>query len=46
MNDAEVGNFLRAAHARLDFVRGQTRITVNDVTWVVGFVQGAPYRTG
>ena len=44
MNDAEAATFLHAAHARLDFMRSQAQITVNDVTWVVGFVQGAPYR--
>jgi len=44
MPDEEVRTFLHAAHARLDFQRWHAQIWVDDVAWVVGFVQGAPYR--
>ena len=44
MNDADAEAFVRAAQARLDFQRSQAQIRVNDVTWVVGFARGAPYR--
>jgi len=44
MNDAEAGTFLRAAHARLDLAKSKAEIDVDNVRWVVGFVQGAPYR--
>lgn len=44
MTDADAEAFIRAAQARLDFQRQHTQICINDVTWVVGFVQGAPYR--
>jgi hypothetical protein len=44
MNDADAEAFVRAAQARLDFQRSRAQIRVNDVTWVVGFVRGAPYR--
>lgn len=43
MQDAEARTFLLAAQARLEFRRWHTQIRVDDVTWVVGFVQGAPY---
>jgi hypothetical protein len=45
MNDADAEAFVRAAQARLDFHRSQAQIRVNDVTWIVGFVRGAPYRS-
>jgi len=44
MSDEEVRTFLRAAQAKLEFQRWHAQIRVGDVTWVVGFVQGAPYR--
>jgi hypothetical protein len=44
MQDDEVRSFIRAAQARLSFQRRYARIKVNNVTWVVGFAQGAPYR--
>jgi len=43
MSDAEALTFVRAAQARLDFQRSQAQIRVDDVTWVFGFVRGAPY---
>jgi hypothetical protein len=46
MSDAEAEMFLRAAQARLDFQRSQAEIRVDDVTWIVGFVRGAPCRVG
>lgn len=44
MQEEEARRFLTAAQARLEFQRGQAKILVDDTTWVVGFVQGAPYR--
>ena len=44
MSDADAEAFIRAAQARLDFQRQHIQICVDDITWVVGFVQGAPYR--
>jgi hypothetical protein len=44
MSDAEAEMFLRAAQARLDFQRSQAEIHVDEVTWIVGFVRGAPCR--
>ena len=44
MSDADAEAFIRAAQVRLDFQRQHTQICVDDITWVVGFVQGAPYR--
>jgi hypothetical protein len=44
MSDTEADMFLRAAQVRLDFQRSQAEIRVDHVTWVVGFVRGAPYR--
>nr|WP_294506278.1 hypothetical protein [uncultured Rhodopila sp.] len=46
MSDAEAEMFLRAAQARLDFQRSQAQIHVDEVTWLVGFVRGAPCRVG
>ena len=43
MSDAEAQSFIRAAQARLDFQKSQAQIRVDDVTWVFGFVRGAPY---
>jgi hypothetical protein len=43
MSDAEAQTFVRAAQARLDFQRSQAQIRIDDVTWVFGFVRGAPY---
>jgi hypothetical protein len=44
MSDTEADTFLRAAQARLDFGKSQAQIRVGNVTWVVGFARGAPYR--
>jgi hypothetical protein len=44
MSDTEADTFVRAAQARLDFGKSQAQIRVDNVTWVVGFVRGAPYR--
>jgi hypothetical protein len=46
MSDAEAEMFLHAAQARLDFQRSQAQIHVDEVTWLVGFVRGAPCRVG
>jgi hypothetical protein len=43
MSDVEAQTFVRAAQARLDFQRSQAQIRIDDVTWVFGFVRGAPY---
>ena len=43
MSDAEAQTFVRAAQARLDFQRSQAQIRIDDVSWVFGFVRGAPY---
>ena len=42
MTDADAAEFLQAAHARMDFARLHAEIRINDVTWRVGFVAGAP----
>src|SRR5262249_33482384 len=44
MTDADVERFIKAAQARLDLQRWQASIRIDDVMWVVGFVEGAPYR--
>ena len=44
MSDAEAQRFVRAAQARLDFQRSQAQVRIDDITWVFGFVRGAPYR--
>jgi len=40
--DAQV--FLDSAHRRLELSKRHAQVQVDDVTWVVGFVRGAPYR--
>ena len=44
MSDAEAQRFVRAAQARLDFQRSQW-LRIGDITWVFGFVRGAPAST-
>ena len=44
MQDDEAQSFMRAAQAALEYQKCQTQITVDDTVWIVGFVQGAPYR--
>jgi hypothetical protein len=46
MSDVEAQTFVRAAQARLDFQRSQAQIRIDDVSWVFGFVRGAPYPLG
>jgi hypothetical protein len=46
MSDAEAQTFVRAAQARLDFQRSQAQIRIDNVSWVFGFVRGAPYPLG
>ena len=36
--------FLRAAQDTMYFGRTNCMVNVDDVTWVLGFVQGAPYQ--
>ena len=43
MSNTEAETFVRAAQARLDFGKSHAQIRVDNVTWVVGFVRGAPY---
>ena len=43
MSDDEAQRFARAAQARLDFQRSQAQVRIDDITWVFGFVRGAPY---
>jgi hypothetical protein len=43
MTDKEAERFVRAAHSRFEFIKCQARIMVDADTWVVGFVQGAPF---
>lgn len=44
MNESDAEHFVTAAHKRLDAHREMAVIAVGDARWVVGFVQGAPYR--
>jgi hypothetical protein len=44
MTDADADRFIRTAQARLDFQRQHAPIRIDDIVWVVGFVEGAPYR--
>ena len=44
MSDRDAEAFVRAAHSRLDCLRSQAQIRVDDFIWVVGFARGAPYR--
>jgi hypothetical protein len=44
MSNEDATSFIRAAQVRLDYSRSQAEIRVDDTTWVVGFVRGAPYR--
>ena len=46
MSDVEAQTFVRAAQARLEFQRSQAQIRIDDVSWVFGFVRGAPYPLG
>ena len=43
MSDAEAQTFVRAAQAGLDFQRSQAQIRIDGVTWIFGFVRGAPF---
>ena len=43
MSDDEAQRFVRAAQARLDFQKSQALLRIDDITWVFGFVRGAPY---
>ena len=44
MTADDADTFLQAAQARLAFTRGSGQIVIDDAQWIVGFVQGAPYR--
>jgi hypothetical protein len=44
MNEADANRFLQAAHSRLEYTKCQARVMVDDHMWVIGFVQGAPFR--
>ena len=44
MQDDEAQSFMRAAQAALEYQKWHTQITIDDTVWIVGFVQGAPYR--
>src|SRR6202162_3384453 len=46
MSDVEAQTFVRAAQARLDFQRSQAQIRIDDISWVFGFLRGAPYLLG
>lgn len=46
MGDDEATSFVRAAQAALEFQRTHAQIRVDGDIWVVGFVEGAPYRLG
>jgi hypothetical protein len=44
MTEPEAETFLQAAQARLYFARVTCTVTVDDMVWVLGFAQDAPYR--
>jgi hypothetical protein len=44
MSEAEAAKFLTASHVRLTYVRRTGEIAVDGERWIVGFVQGAPFR--
>jgi hypothetical protein len=44
MTAAEADAFLQAVQARMTSARMQCTVTVDQTVWVLGFVQGAPYR--
>jgi hypothetical protein len=44
MTDLDAEIFLQAAQARMYSARSQCTITVDQAVWVLGFVQGTPYR--
>ena len=44
MSAADAEAFLAASHARLDFARRHGEIDIDGERWIVGFVQGAPYK--
>jgi hypothetical protein len=44
MTAAEADAFLQAVQARMTFARMQCTVTVDQTVWVLGFVEGAPYR--
>ena len=43
MTEHDATTFLNVAHLALDYERWHTQVIVDDVVWVIGFVQGAPY---
>lgn len=44
MNETDATRFLHAAHSRLEYTKCQARVMVDEQMWVLGFVQGAPFR--
>jgi hypothetical protein len=44
MTDADGEAFLAAGHAQLTYTRTNFEIAIDGERWVIGFVQGAPFR--
>jgi hypothetical protein len=44
MSEVDAARFLAASHDRLTYVRRAGEIAVDGKRWIVGFVQGAPFR--
>jgi hypothetical protein len=42
--DADGEAFLAAGHAQLTYTRTNFEIAIDGERWVIGFVQGAPFR--
>jgi hypothetical protein len=44
MTAEEAKAFLTVSHARLDFARISSEVTVDGTVWIIGFKSGAPCR--
>jgi hypothetical protein len=44
MTATDADRFLKAAQARMEFGRVSSELTIDGMTWVVGFRKGTPYR--
>jgi hypothetical protein len=44
MTTAEAEAFIAASHARMDFTRESTTISIDQERWLIGFARGAPFR--